>query len=166
MSGRSEAVSLKVRFSQNAPAHRLNPCAGVFVLICMIAGCEKPSGVAGHRSDRSLELTGDTIELAAGITLHDVAVKSAQNTDFNPAQMTAKVGDVVRFTVADTRTHALVITAPSEAARKVLEAGGQLRSPPLVAKGQAWVVSLQGIPPGTYTISCISHAGTANLVVE
>lgn len=149
-----------------APAHRIIACAGVFVLVCLSAACDRPAATSGRKNDRSLELTSDTIQLATGVTLHDVEVKSGQNSDFKPDQITAKQDDVVRFTSADTRTHALVITAPTAEAKAALESNGQLRSPPLVSKGQAWVVSLKGVPSGTYTISCISHAGTATLVVQ
>jgi len=150
-----------------APAHRIIACVGVFVLLASSSACEKGQRLgAGRRGSRTLELSSDTVQLPAGVTLHDVTIKASQNVDFLPAELTAKVGDVVRFTVGDTRTHALVITAPTAEGKTALESTGQLRSPPLVAKGQAWVVSLKNVPTGTYTISCISHAGTATLEVK
>lgn len=167
MSGRWEAVSHNVKLLHSmTPAHRLIACVGVFALGCLTAGCEKGPSIGGRKNDRSLELTSDTIQLPAGVNLLDVSVKSGQNTDFNPAQVSARIGDVLRFTVADTRTHALVVTAPGADAKATLESTGQLRSPPLVAKGQAWVLSLKGIPAGVYTIACISHAGTVTVVIQ
>lgn len=153
-------------YHTTAPARRLFVCAGV--LFCCLSACSKDNGKvkAGASGDRTLELTGDTVDLPKGVTLHDVVVKFNTSSDFAPQSTTAKQGDVVRFTTDDTRTHALEITAPTDQARQALESSGQRRSPPLVSKGQAWVVSLKGIPAGTYTVSCISHGGTASIIVQ
>jgi plastocyanin len=156
---------VKLWLFTDAPAHTIRVCAGVLLFCAVFTACE--DGVRlGKRGPRTLELHGDTVQLQSGVTLHDVKIKSAQTGDFAPAQVTAKVGDVVRFTSADTRTHALAIDPPSDQARAALQAGSQLRSPPLVAYGTAWVVSLKGVPAGTYTVRCISHAGTATIVVQ
>jgi len=138
-------------------------CVGV-LFFCSLAGCDKTANIGSD--DRTLELAGGTIHLDAGVALHDMGVKSSRKGDFSPQQITAKVGDVVRFTSRDTRTHALRITAPTAEGRTVLQSSGQLRSPPLVERGQAWVVSLKGLPAGTYTVSCLSHAGAASLIVQ
>lgn len=149
-----------------APAHRLRACAGAFFICILFSfGCDKAPGIGGGDGDRTLELTGDTIDLASGVTLHDVKVKAAQNVDFEPSQVAAKATDIVRFTVADTRTHALHISAAPDA-EALLQKSGQLRSPPLVSAGQAWVLSLKGLPAGTYTVGCLSHAGTAVITVQ
>lgn len=153
---------MKLKF-RGAPAHAF-VCVGVFIWGACTA-CERGSGI-GDKSARTLELSEDTIELAAGVTLHDIAVRSSSNADFSPGQIRAKTGDVVRFTTRDTRTHALLVTAPNDQGKRALQAGGQLRSPPLVARGQAWVVSLAGVAPGTYVVSCIAHAGTATIRVQ
>ncbi|HEX6558165.1 MAG TPA: plastocyanin/azurin family copper-binding protein [Longimicrobiales bacterium] len=157
---------MKRWFQNLAPAHRILASAGAVVFCAWLAaGCEKGARMA-RGSDRTLELSGDTIELPKGVVLHDVQVKAAQNTDFSPTQITAGRVDVVRFTVRDTRTHGLVITGPSAQATAVLDATSQRRSPPLVSKGQSWVVSLKGLPAGTYRITCVGHAGTATLVIQ
>lgn len=145
--------------------HTLKVCAGVFVFCAVLTACE--DGVRlGKSGPRTLELEADTVQLESGVTLHDVKIISTPAGDFDPAVVTAKSGDVVRFTSADNRTHALAIQPPNDAAQTVLAAAGQLRSPPLVANGTAWVVSLKGLPAGTYTVSCISHAGTAAINVQ
>ena len=156
---------MKLWLFTNAPAHTIRVCAGVLLFCAGLAACEDGVRI-GKRGPRTLELHGDTVQLQSGVTLHDVNIKSTQTGDFEPAQVTAKVGDVVRFTSADTRTHALAIDPPNDQARAALEAAGQLRSPPLVAHGTAWVVSLKGVPAGTYTVRCISHAGTATVAVQ
>ena len=148
-----------------APAHSVLTCAGVFI-VCLLVGSACDKGPAIKSNDRTLEIAGDTIDLPRGVALHDVKVHATGRADFEPAQVTAKAGDAVRFTISDRRTHALVITAPSSAAQQTLEATSQRRSPPLVSAGQVWVVSLKGLPAGTYDVSCLSHAGTAQIVVQ
>jgi plastocyanin len=156
---------VKLWLFTNAPAHTRVVCAGVLLFCAVLAACE--DGVKlGKRGPRTLELNGDTVQLASGVKLHDVKIRSTQAGDFEPAQVTARVGDVVRFTSADTRTHALSIAAPTDQARAALQAEVQMRSPPLIARGTAWVVSLKDVPPGTYTVRCISHAGTATITVQ
>lgn len=155
-----------MKLSNNiAPAHAIKVCAGVFVFCTAVVACEEGPALGGG-GDRTLELQSDTITLANGVRLHDVKVRAVSGADFDPAQVTAKAGDVVRLTTADTRTHALLVTAPTPDASAALAASGQLRSPPLVAKDQAWVISLKGVPPGTYTVSCVSHAGQLRLLVQ
>lgn len=155
---------MKLLSYNDAPAHTLKVCAGFFVFCALLSACEDLR--IGDTGPRSLAVTGDTVQLESGVILHDVKIRAVQGNDFDPATVTAKIGDVVRFTTADTRTHALSIEPPSEAARAAMAAAGQLRSPPLVAPGTAWVVSLEGLPAGAYTVSCISHAGTATIQVQ
>lgn len=166
MSTRSEAASKEVMLKPDGirclPAHTVMLCAGVFVIA--LAGCDKAPSLGG--GDRTLELQSGTLDLESGVRLHDVKVRAVSGADFEPTRITAQSGDVVRFTTADTRTHAVVIVAPTPEATKALDATGQLRSPPLVTAGQAWVISLKGVPAGTYTIACISHAGRATLLVQ
>jgi plastocyanin len=149
----------------NAPAHRIIACAGAFVLWAQLVSCDRaaPKLASG---DRSFELAGGTVHLESGVAMHDVRVHASRNADFIPAQETLDDDDVVRFTSDDTRTHALIIRAPTPEAQQQLDSSGQMRSPPLVSRGQAWIVSFKGLPAGTYTVSCISHAGTATLVVR
>lgn len=146
-----------------APAHSIRSCAGVFVAGMLLLGCERPAVGGGNRT---LELDGDTITIQAGVTLHDVALKAVQSSDFLPARIRAKPGDIVRFTSTDARMHGLSIHAPTPEATSALLASGQQRSPPLVTRGQAWVVSLKNLPAGKYDVSCISHAGAFTLVIQ
>lgn len=150
--------------SVSAPAQRVLACAGVFIFGVLLAGCENGPRLGGD--NRALEISGKTVQLPPGVSLHDVAVQATGTADFNPARLTIKSGDVVRFTTRDTRTHALTLTGPSEQANAALSAMTQRRSPPLVAAGQAWVISFKSLPPGNYTVSCLSHAGTATISVQ
>jgi plastocyanin len=101
--------------------------------------------------DRTLELASGSVQLEAGVTLHDMGVKSSRKGDFLPQQITAKVGDVVRFTSRDTRTHALQILAPTPEATTMLQTLQSAAQPAAGGTRQAWVVSLKGLPAGTYT---------------
>ena len=150
---------------KGAPAHPLRVLAGVFFFSTVVAACEDGLRI-GDSGPRTVELESDTVQLEPGVTLHDVTLRASSEGDFQPAQITAKSGDVVRFTSGDTRTHALSIRPPSEPARAALAASDQLRSPPLIARETAWVVSLKGLPAGVYTVSCISHAGTATIQIQ
>ena len=58
--------------SSFAPARFLTSCAGAFVCALLAAACENAPLV--DQKDRTLELAGDTIELPAGVDLHDIAV--------------------------------------------------------------------------------------------
>lgn len=139
----------------SAPARLLRNSAGAFVFVLLTA-CEK-APLIGDK-DRTLELAGDTIELPAGVELHDVRIRTdAQSRDFEPTQLIAAPGDYVRFTTADSRTHAIVFDAAAPEIRTFLESTGQLRSPPLVSKGASWVVAFERAPVGTYVFRCLMH---------
>jgi plastocyanin len=149
----------------STPAHRLLLCAGV--LFCaLLSGCEK-GALVGDQKDRTLELLGDTIDLPAGVDLHDVLVRTgAQYKDFDPPQVQAKPGDYLRFTTGDSRTHAIVFEVTDPQLRSFLESKTQLRSPPLVSKGTSWVVALQDAPAGTYGFRCLVHNDRGQLIVD
>jgi hypothetical protein len=150
--------------SRSAPARAFKACAGVFVFCSSFVACDEGPRLGG--GDRTLELNADTVTLEAGTNLHDIQVKSGGNGDFAPTSITVRTKDIIRLTTADTRTHALTITAPTPEATSILETSGQRRSPPLVAQGQSWVVSMKGLPAGSYVVSCLSHAGTATVRVQ
>ena len=145
-----------------APARQFG-CAGAFVCVVLTA-CENPPRIS--IGPRTLEVNGDTVSIAAGVEVHDVHLRATNNSDFEPSQLAVRSGDIVRFVSNDTRTHALVITTPAPDAAAALVHTGQQRSTPIVAKGQTWIVSLKNVPQGSYTVSCISHAGTLALTVR
>lgn len=143
--------------------------AGVFVLAAaVLAGaCDR---LAPDRGPQSLELHGDTVELAAGIALLEVELGTTTDggSEIRPARIEARPGDVVRFTTRDGRLHALAFRtdALSAQARTFLEQTGQLRGPPLVEAGTQWVLNLEGAPEGEYPFTCTSHGAHATLVVR
>lgn len=114
-----------------------------------------------------LELANDTIQLAEGVTLVDVTVRRSAEGDFDPAAVEARSGDVVRFIADDNGGHAIVFenTALGADARDYLERTGQMRSPPLIASGSSWVVTLEGAPAGDYPFRCTTHGESGRLSV-
>jgi plastocyanin len=105
-----------------------------------------------------LVVDGDTVRLGPGARLAEVAVRAAA-PHFDPASLELRPGDVARFTTQDRGPHALVFdeAGTDEVARAFLEHTGQLRGLPLLAEGEAWIVSLTGAPAGRYTVHCLTH---------
>lgn len=127
-----------------------------------LTGCDAISGGA------TVQLDSAEVSLPSGAELHDVAIGGAGATDtIAPASLSAKPGDAIRFTVQDHRTHALVFDPGSlpPAAREFLDRTGQLRGPPLVNEGTAWVVSLADAPAGRYPFACLSHGARGVIAV-
>src|SRR5690606_16119143 len=87
---------------------------------------------------------------------------------FEPATASAAPGDIVRFASLDNGSHAIAFDAPalSADARDFLERTGQLRSPPLMVTGAAWVVNLEGAPPGQYPFTCATHGERGSLTID
>jgi len=137
-----------------APA-RLLLAAGAALFLQ--TGCDRMRDAVDD-GPRVLELSHDTIQLAAGVRLVDVKVVRTAQGDFEPAAIDAKVGDVVRFTADDHGGHALVFDAAHAGPqREFLERTGQMRSPPLISRGAAWVITLDGAVPGVYRFRCTTH---------
>jgi plastocyanin len=114
-----------------------------------------------------LELGADTITLAPGVSIIEIGIGDAEG-DFEPTTATAYVGDVLRFTARDMGSHAVVFMEQGLApeARAFLESSGQLRGPPLLDAGTAWIVSLEGAPAGAYPFRCVTHSADGRLTVE
>jgi plastocyanin len=147
-----------------APMHSLKRCIGVFLLLASASCGDAP--LIGEKKDRTLELATDTIQLPSGVDLHDVEVRTKdQGKDFEPAQIAAIPGDYLRFTIGDSRTHAIVFEVTAPEGRAFLEKTGQLRSPPLVTNGAVWVITLKDAPHGTYGFRCLIHHDTGQVTV-
>ncbi len=149
-----------------APARPFAGCAGVSVLlvIALFSGCKD----SPLRRDEKLDIGSDTIQLAPGVQVHDVRVRSRPGSDFDPAVSKVGVGDVIRFRTVDARTHVLAFdetTLPTQV-REQFAAKSQLRSPPLLVEGATWIVSLAGVPLGAYGFLCLTHGVAGQIVVE
>ena len=137
------------------------------MLILTCFACEQPAR-ARDDGPRTLELTHDTIELPDGVTLVEIAVQRSDSGEFIPSRAEARQGDVVRFIARDRAAHAIVFDGATldAAVREYLEGNGQLRSPPLITDGSAWVITLDGAPAGDYPFRCITHNATGMLSVR
>jgi plastocyanin len=155
-----------LQFFRAAPAHPARGCTGAFVLLLALAcsACENNP----LSRQKKLDIGGDTVTLERGVRIVDVRVGGQANPEFEPAAPRASVGDVVRFTTADSRTHLLDFdtVAMAPAAKTRFLAKSQVRSPPLLVSGAAWIVSLDSIPPGDYAFYCRTHDATGRLTVK
>jgi plastocyanin len=83
---------------------------------------------------------------------------------FNPAQVTARAGDVLVFKVGSGAPHSIVFegAALSEQAHEALNGAmnrraGDLSSPLLTAEGAEYRVVVPFLAPGTYDFFCLPH---------
>ncbi|MGH7467703.1 MAG: cupredoxin domain-containing protein [Longimicrobiales bacterium] len=118
--------------------------------------------------DEKLDIGSDTIDLAPGVEIREIRVRLQSESEFEPARVQARVGDVIRFQTSDARTHVLGFLEDSipPGGREWLASRSQLRSPPLLVEGATWIVSLEGAPPGAYTFHCVTHGLTGRIAIE
>jgi len=136
-----------------------------WALCCALAACEAPP--VPERTP-ILELGAVAARLPPGTRIHDVRIGSAAPApEFDPDTIRVQPGDVVRFTASATGTHAIAFDAPALASEQgtFLSSTQQLRGPPLLTAGAAWVVSLAGAPPGAYPFLCLTHGARGVLHV-
>lgn len=122
----------------------------------------------GRQERSTLQIGDTTINLGERVRVHDISVAQMSKGDFDPASVNAGTGDVLQFKTVDMRTHALAFDESmlTPQVRQTLADKQQLRSPPLVTEGTAWIVSLEGIPPGTYRINCLTHNSSFTVNVK
>jgi plastocyanin len=128
-----------------------------------LVGCEAVGGGA------TIQLDTAEVQLGRGASVHEVVLGGAADQDsITPARLTARPGDAIRFVTADHRMHAVAFDAErlDPVIRDYLHQANQLRGPPLVNEGGAWVVVLDGAPPGAYPFVCRPHGTRGLLVVE
>ncbi|MBX6364118.1 MAG: hypothetical protein IRZ00_09645 [Gemmatimonadetes bacterium] len=115
-----------------------------------------------------LPLGADTLELGPDVAVRDVRLRQTPAHAVEPETVRARPGDVVRFIAADPRGYAVAFdtAALTPEARQFLERTGQLRGPPLVATGAAWVVSLEGAPAGAYAFRSLTADARGLLLVQ
>ncbi|HSJ15214.1 MAG TPA: hypothetical protein VK939_12410 [Longimicrobiales bacterium] len=135
-------------------------------MLLLTSGCDQAGELA--RGPDVLELDATRIELPDSIALVRVRIDRARPGEVEPLRATLRVGDIVRFEAGDGAGHAIAFDGALLAsdARAFLEQTGQLRSPPLVSEGNAWVVSFAHAPPGEYPYTCVTHNARAALTVN
>lgn len=149
---------------QRAPG-RVTARSGVLScgLVALAFGACEPVGRGA-----TIQLDTAEVQLGRGTGLHDVRISGVADTDsVAPVELHVRPGDVVRFTIDDHRTHAIGfdVARLEPLIREYLDRTNQLRSPPLVNRGAAWVVALEDAPPGRYPFLCRSHGARGMLVV-
>ncbi len=136
--------------------------SGVLFFGLLLIGCE------AVETSPTVRLDTAEVQLERGTALHDVTVGGAGAVDsIAPVRIAAATGDAIRFTIEDHRTHAIAFDVDriEPTIRQYLEDTNQLRGPPLVNRGGAWVVVLEGAPPGRYPFLCRSHGAHGLIVV-
>ncbi len=145
------------------------PGAFLLPLLCLLAlaGCREQRSAAAAR--HRLPLGRDTIDLGAGVTVHEVRLGGEPaGPGIHPDSVSARTGDVLRFVAADARGYAIAFgdsTLPAPA-RDFLERTRQLRGPPLITTGASWVVTLKDAPAGRYPFRSLTRAAGGVLVVQ
>lgn len=88
----------------------------------------------------------------------------ATSSRFDPATLTIKSGDGVRFTLINGAPHNVAFWSDSipAAAVPILSANmptpmGALIGPLLMNTNQTYTISFGGVPPGTYKMYCVPH---------
>lgn len=159
-------------FPAPAPARLLLRSVGAVAFVVVLGtGCDRGDARAGEETDlgpRVLQLDSARVDLPDSIRQLVVRLDRSTAADFEPANAALRTGDIVRFEAGDAGGHAIAfdgeLLAPE--ARSWLEATGQLRSPPLVNAGNAWVITFVNAPPGEYPFGCVTHGARGVLTVS
>lgn len=148
-------------------------------ILTACAGGEKQPGTQAAESTAvsSTESTASTVPAPTGSTTPAAASKpvtgkmwdvkmlgDAKGYRFDPASLTIKSGDGVRWTVVSGLPHNVTFwpdSIPSGAA-SVLQSAmqqtiGPLTGPLLMAQNQTYTISFAGAPAGTYHYYCTPH---------
>ena len=120
------------------------------------AGASAAAGGAAAGSATAMAATGKTWEVKM--------VGDASGYKYDPASLTVKVGDAVKFTVVSGPPHNVSFYADSipSGAQTQLAANmpnpmSPLTSPLFNNPGESYTVSLAGVPKGTYKFFCTPH---------
>ena len=132
---------------------------GLLFGLVLALGCGGQDGAAPRDVVR---LDDGDIALPEGARRHDIALEGLGARDeVSPITVAASPGDAIAFIAADGVTHSVTFLADRMDSTQVafLEQGGQMRGPPLLSEGSAWIVSLNGAPAGDYVFACTMHGG-------
>ena len=102
---------------------------------------------------------------ATGKTWEVKMTGDASGYKFDPANLTIKQGDAVKYIMVSGGPHNVTFLNVADAAAKAqLDANmqgakmGELSSPMLMAPNEGYVVSFAKVPAGTYNFTCTPHA--------
>ena len=101
---------------------------------------------------------------ATGVTKEVKMIGDASGYKFEPANLTVKQGDAVKFIMVTGGPHNVTFTGVTDAAAKAqLDANmsgakmGELSGPLLMQPNEGYVVSFAKVPAGTYSFNCTPH---------
>ena len=101
---------------------------------------------------------------ATGATKEVKMIGDASGYKFEPANLTVKQGDAVKFIMVTGGPHNVTFTGVTDAAAKAqLDANmsgakmGELSGPLLMQPNEGYVVSFAKVPAGTYSFNCTPH---------
>lgn len=142
--------------------------AGLLPFLFLFTSAE---GCRGPTADPDLipAEEAEALGLTAGARLHRVSLGGRGAEEHAvPTVIRAYPGDGVEFLSVDHRVHTLEFVTDSLAreVREFLEATGQIDSPPLVSRGNRFILNLKNAPVGRYFFLSEGHGGTARGVIE
>ena len=99
---------------------------------------------------------------ATGKTVEIKMVGDEKGYRFEPAEVTIKVGDAVKFTVVSAQPHNIAFNdVPAESKAQLQanmpEAMGDMMGKMLMSAGESYVISFAGVKPGKYGFNCTPH---------
>ena len=105
-----------------------------------------------------------TAAAATGATKEVKMIGDATGYKFDPANITVKQGDAIKFIMVTGGPHNVTFQNVAAAAKAQLDANmpgaklGELSGPMLMAPNEAYVVSFAKVPAGKYDYICTPHA--------
>ncbi|HLM66126.1 MAG TPA: plastocyanin/azurin family copper-binding protein [Longimicrobium sp.] len=126
------------------------------LLTLVVAALAAPAAVLASRSEA---------DAAPTPTVHQVRmVMEGSAARFEPANLTVRSGDQVRFVTASGGPHNVAFDAAKvpDATEARLSAGmpnqiAPLSGPFVINAGDSYTISFAGVPAGRYEISCLPH---------
>jgi plastocyanin len=127
-------------------------------------GGEKPAADANQAAatPAAAAPAGGSAMAATGKTVEIKMVGDEKGYRFEPADVTIKVGDAVKFTVVSAFPHNVAFTVVPADAKTQLQANmpepmGDMMGKMLMANGESYTVSFAGVKPGKYEFNCTPH---------
>ena len=144
--------------------------AAVCLLACIIVSSCRPTSQAGPAAVAPPPASASTpsnppaATTASGTEHVVLMLGDAQGYRFEPANLTIRSGDKVRFKMVSGGPHNITfdtVSIPAAAKARLEEitssALGKFNGPMLLYPDEAYIVTFVGIPPGTYAFHCMPH---------
>ena len=135
--------------------------------VAMLGACggEKPAADANQAAaaaPAAAAPAGGAAMAATGKTVEVKMVGDEKGYRFEPANLTIKVGDAVKFTVVSAFPHNVAFTVVPAESKTQLQANmpepmGDMMGKMLMANGDAYTISFAGVKPGKYEFNCTPH---------